>query len=59
MKIFEANVIKVETDRKPGSIISVDKKGLCIACKNNVKAKDVPYAELREDLSKQKVYFGE
>ena len=36
MKIFEANVIKVETDRKPGSIISVDKKGLCIACKNNI-----------------------
>lgn len=36
MKIFEANVIKVETDKKPGSIISVDKKGLKVACKKNI-----------------------
>lgn len=36
MKIFEAKVINKETELKPGSIISVDKKGLCIACKNSI-----------------------
>ncbi len=35
MKIFESKVIEKTTDKVPGSIVNVDKKGITVACKDS------------------------